>query len=100
MADKVQRYGHSEFYRGEGLDLREDGPYVRHEDYAKIEAELDNYRLTFRAIERQSKVIAALHASIIEQGRLVQIGVSGESKYGAMSDSDFIEWMLGKLEGR
>jgi len=66
----------------------------------KLETELDNYRLTFRAIERQSKVIADLHASIIEQGRLVQIGASGESKYGAMSAGEYIEWMLGKLEGK
>jgi hypothetical protein len=42
----------------------------------------------------------ALHSSIIEQGRLVQIGASGESKYGAMSDSEFIEWMLNLLEGK
>lgn len=57
--------------------------YVSYADYKKLKTE-----------------VASLHADIIEQGRKVQIAASGESKYGAMSDSEFIEWMLGKLEGK
>jgi hypothetical protein len=95
MADKVQRP------KPQGGDYR---PHYRKREadayMDQVETELDNYRLTFRAIERQSKVIAALHASIIEQGRLVQIGASGESKYGAMSAGEYIEWVLNKLEGK
>jgi hypothetical protein len=48
-------------------------------------------------LETKLRDTKALHASIIEQGRLVQIGASGESKYGAMSEGEYIEWMMGRL---
>jgi hypothetical protein len=61
------------------------------------------YRRTLeseRKLLLQLSDIAALHADIIDQGRKVQIAASGESKYGAMSAGDYIEWVLGKLEGK
>ena len=68
------------------------------EDYFK-----EAYRRTLeseRKLLLQLSDVASLHADIIEQGRKVQIAASGESKYGAMSAGEYIEWMLNLLEGR
>jgi hypothetical protein len=59
----------------------------------------DDGEAYMEALETELLDLRALHASIIEQGRLVQIGASGESEHGAMSDSRYIEWVKGRLEG-
>jgi hypothetical protein len=41
-----------------------------------------------------AETVDRLHASIIEQGRLVQIGD------GAMSPEEYIEWVRKQLEGK
>ncbi len=51
-------------------------------------------------LESELRDLRALHAEIIEQGRKVQIAASGESKYGAMSAGEYIDWVLGKLEDK
>ena len=104
MADKMQRQGGLRPLRtcpNCGLGMP-DSHVCRGaqplEDYFK-----EAYRRTSESelkLLLQLSDVASLHADIIEQGRKVQIAASGESKYGAMSDSDFIEWALGKLEGK
>jgi hypothetical protein len=86
------------------------GAWVLHSEYYKLETELrdmtidrdlwqsDHNEDCPNAASLES--IQALHASIIEQGRLVQIGASGESKYGAMSAGEYIEWVKGELGGK
>jgi len=89
MADRVQRFQPHDWTDGNGgSSMRTSlvGSYVDYLDYVKIAAELCD--------------LNALHADLIDHGRKVQIAASGESKYGAMSDSEFIEWALGKLEGK
>jgi hypothetical protein len=67
--------------RRDGLfsfDPHPEGSWVLHFEYAKLETEL-----------RDTK---ALHASIIEQGRLVGAG--------AMSPEEYIDWVRKQLEGK
>jgi hypothetical protein len=108
MADKVQRYGTN-------VDLsgcpHEHGGYVTYSAFADLEAERaklwtknrellgsnDVKSAVLGTIKDELRDLKALHADIIEQGRLVQIGASGESKYGAMSAGEYIEWVMGEL---
>lgn len=109
MADEAQRYKLRGCTGDNGscyaeMVIHHDGDYMLHSACTKLETELQTVlqREAAPQVRHDNKLdqIAALHAEIIEQGRLVQIAASGESKYGAMSAGEYIKWALGKLGGK
>lgn len=73
----VRRFGHSEFYRGDGLDMREDGPYVAYEDYRKLEDEIAS-ELTFPNLSGTPTTISLIRELKITR-RALDIAVTNDT---------------------